>query len=150
MYGNLTLNSPTINVTVNPAYLPSNSTSHTIITYTGTLSGVFATVNIVNTSDNWLIDYSTSGEVNIIRASTLNIEDINKVNFIVYPNPTSEYINIESTIAIENIKLFDLLGKVLISTNKVLKIDVKGLTVGAYFLQIESKKGKITKKIIIE
>jgi hypothetical protein len=147
--GNLTLILPTVNVTIDPAYLPSDDTIHTIITYTGTLTGTFATVNIISTS-GWYIDYSTSGEVNITRDSVLNVEDVNQVNLTVYPNPASNCISIDSSIEINKVKLFDMLGKLVISTTQLSEINVSHLPIGAYFLRIESKNGRTTKKIIIE
>jgi len=141
--------SGSLNVIINPAYLPTDGTSHTIISYTGALSGTFVVVNIISTS-GWYIDYSTTGEVNIIRDSVLNVEDVDETDFTVYPNPVSEYISIDSKIEIDKIELFDLLGKQVISTNQTLEINVSHLPVGVYLLRIISESGKITKKIIIE
>ena len=147
--GNLILTSPILNIMIDPAYLPADGASHTIITYTGTLSGTFATVNIISTS-GWFIDYSTSGEVNVVRDSVLNIEDINETDLTVYPNPATDYININSSIEIDKIELFDLLGKLVLSTNQTSEINVSHLPIGVYLLRIISEKGRIAKKIIIK
>lgn len=68
----------------------------------------------------------------------------------VYPNPATDIINVNSTIDINKIELFDLLGKQVISTKETEQINVSNLPVGVYLLKAFSKNGTITKKIIIK
>lgn len=84
----------------------------------------------------------------IIITNTLNLN----TNLFVqlYPNPTKEYINIETkNIQIYNIQLFDIQGRLIqdIHQNKR-KIDVKTLPNGCYMLRIKTDRGWINKKII--
>jgi hypothetical protein len=146
--GDLTLSSATINVTIEPSYLPVDGTTHTIITYSGSLTGTFDTVNIISTS-GWFIDYSTSGEVNIIRDSVLDIENIDEVSFSVYPNPTSSFVNIHSKETIDKIELFDINGRLIFTKPNNSQIDISNLSVGIYMLKVVDVDGKSsTKKII--
>ena len=83
--------------------------------------------------------------------SILGIEDnllLNSIN--VYPNPASDIIYISSSINIEAIKMFDVLGKQVLTSyeNKELKVD--HLQSGIYFLKLFTNNGSATKKIIIE
>ncbi len=76
-------------------------------------------------------------------------------NFGVYPNPTSDVINIDVTnIASYNYKITDVLGKVMLSDNVSFKekttVDVSRLNSGIYFLTIECNGQRSTKKIIVE
>lgn len=84
--------------------------------------------------------------------STLDIEkDVLLSNAIsIYPNPASDYISINSTIELERIQLYDLLGKQVISTVETEQIEISHLPVGVYLLKAFSESGTITKKIIIE
>lgn len=72
---------------------------------------------------------------------------------LVFPNPTSEKINIVSKdFSIQNIKLFDSLGRIIqtlngIETNEQ-EVIVSQYQVGIYYLQIFSEKGMIYKKFI--
>ncbi|MCF6279429.1 MAG: T9SS type A sorting domain-containing protein [Flavobacteriaceae bacterium] len=68
----------------------------------------------------------------------------------IYPNPATDIININSTIEINKIQLFDLLGKQVISTRETDQIEISHLPIGVYLLKAFSESGTITKKIIIE
>lgn len=81
---------------------------------------------------------------------TLNNEKNEKVNYSIYPNPTTDYINIVSneTHLIQNIQLFDLTGKCIKTyENNFEKIDVNEIQKGLYVLKINSLNGFQYKKI---
>lgn len=71
-------------------------------------------------------------------------------SIVVYPNPTSETINISSTIPINKIELYDFLGKLVLTTKEVNKVKINQLETGTYFLKLISEKGNVIKKIIIK
>lgn len=71
-----------------------------------------------------------------------------KPTFLIYPNPTSEYLKINSNEAINQIQLYDLLGKQVLKTNKN-QVDVRALPSGLYLAKIEYGSDSITKKVII-
>ena len=83
----------------------------------------------------------------------LKVKNIEKIDIKVYPNPTSDIINIESSDIINaNILLIDNIGKVVLeesinSNNK--SIYIKGLSEGRYNLIIENGNYKATKYIQI-
>ncbi|MEP0265229.1 leucine-rich repeat domain-containing protein [Dokdonia sp.] len=82
----------------------------------------------------------------IIEDCTLSIQDINKPLVAVYPNPTTDIINISQTV--KNITVYDLSGKQVYkgSDNTV---SLKNLNNGLYILRLETQEGAImTKKII--
>lgn len=72
---------------------------------------------------------------------TLGINE-NKDNkqFTIYPNPVSTILNISSEIAVENLQVFDFLGKKLLSTQKTNSVDVSPLANGTYFLKVNNLK----------
>lgn len=68
---------------------------------------------------------------------------------VIYPNPTSSIVHINSNLKIESISSVDFLGKTsLVNFNSNNTIDVSNLPKGVYLLQIETDKGLINKKII--
>jgi len=71
---------------------------------------------------------------------------------VVYPNPTKDflYINIlDSTIEIQNIQLFDVLGRLVLKQRDQV-IDVSNFKKGIYFLKIKMKQGTIiSKKVFV-
>ena len=75
--------------------------------------------------------------------------------FVAYPNPTSEKLNIKLVMLndLENlsIKLYDVLGKVLLKENYKSEITISQLAKGVYFLSLYKNNQLIeTKKIIKE
>ena len=85
--------------------------------------------------------------------AVLSIEDNNQIainQVQIYPNPTTAIININTTISIHKIALFDVLGKQVLSTNQTQQIDISHLPVGVYLLKAFSDTQTIIKKIIIK
>ena len=84
--------------------------------------------------------------------NTVNKDKLHK-NIIVYPNPTRDYITIESTVPIGGkIQLFDCNGKIVMTSNYSkgsTVLNISTLTKGVYFLEIqESNSIKQFHKII--
>ncbi len=97
----------------------------------------------------WTI-YPYNGCAFTIEGSTLGTDEIvfDSTNIKVYPNPTSDYIHIDTKDKISQAFLSDMSGKkisVIVSNNN---IDLKGLPTGSYFLSLETEKGTVVKKII--
>ena len=91
-------------------------------------------------------DYSLIVTGPSITLGTTDFE-ISEDNLVVYPNPTSDYLNIVSAIDIKEINLFDINGKLI---EKFLKyknnsIDVSSLETGNYIILFETSKGPISK-----
>lgn len=83
----------------------------------------------------------------------LNIEVFSeKINVTVYPNPTTEFINIESDKK-SDLAIYDASGKLVgqYKVNKTDQIDLSELSGGIYYLNFSRKNAKIkTIKIIIQ
>ncbi|VAV85742.1 hypothetical protein MNBD_BACTEROID02-40 [hydrothermal vent metagenome] len=80
---------------------------------------------------------------------SVNSETLSKIK--LFPNPTSDYINISMSNGNQITKaiLYDLNGKqVYQSTNQLEKINISSFSIGTYLLLLETKKGSISKKII--
>ncbi|HEY6143809.1 MAG TPA: T9SS type A sorting domain-containing protein [Flavobacterium sp.] len=83
--------------------------------------------------------------------SSLGVKDINGASqFVLYPNPTTGILNIESNIE-DNFTVFNQLGQVVktvkvnVGTNKV---NLENLVDGVYFLKNKSGENQVIKKII--
>ncbi|WP_312306262.1 T9SS-dependent choice-of-anchor J family protein [Chryseobacterium sp.] len=66
----------------------------------------------------------------------------------VYPNPVCDVLTIKSKERINNIEIFDISGRNININSNNDKIDVQSLNPGSYIINIETKKGKITRKFI--
>mgnify|MGYP000042639435 CR=1 FL=1 len=81
----------------------------------------------------------------------LSNHDFDILSFNVYPNPSSDIINISSEEPINRIKVFDTLGRlVLEQNNPSSQMDVSSLSTGLLFIKIETDQGTLVKKIIKE
>jgi hypothetical protein len=97
--------------------------------------GIFREDVIVN--DVWGIDFTSVPE-------TL----VNEDPLLVYPNPARNVLNIINSTLIENVKVFDITGRMILSKRMDDlrgQIDISGFYNGLYILQIESD-GRFTNK----
>ncbi|MBC3759917.1 T9SS type A sorting domain-containing protein [Hyunsoonleella sp. SJ7] len=88
----------------------------------------------------------------LLASEELSIDKVVKGGeVLVYPNPAKEVVNInlEKSIQLKNINIYNIQKQFLFST-KEKSIDVSRLTSGFYFIEVETNQGKSTKKIIIE
>ncbi len=112
-----------------------NSTYNEKIIFNGTNGG--------RPLSNNLIEIDNSG---------LGLSEIEeKFNFIMYPNPTTDFVNLQflSTLTLEKIKLYNGHGSLINQFSSLEKrLNLKGLTAGMYYLKIETDQGVIIKKII--
>ncbi|WP_179318991.1 T9SS type A sorting domain-containing protein [Winogradskyella helgolandensis] len=99
---------------------------------------------------NWTDIDSQTGFSEDCSALSTNEFDLNS-SITVYPNPVTTELNIalKNNQAITSIELFDMLGK-KIATTKALNLDVSPYQTGIYMLKVSTKKGQISKRIIIE
>ena len=66
-------------------------------------------------------------------------------NLVIYPNPTSDYININKKV---NARVFNSIGKLMLSENNINVLDVSRFNSGIYHVVIEYNNIKINKRII--
>lgn len=71
----------------------------------------------------------------------------------IYPNPTKHYLNIDisAEVTITSIGVYNTLGQLVMvvsAAQKVRTVDVSTLTMGTYFMKINSDKATVTKKFI--
>mgnify|MGYP001169214192 FL=1 len=80
----------------------------------------------------------------VVKSSTLAIEDNSFTNFNIYPNPTNNTIHINAIgFPVNNIKIYDLSGKLLIFKNYNSKINIKtnisNFSNGIYILKLNNE-----------
>ena len=75
------------------------------------------------------------------------IDELISIEVSIFPNPSAGIINIKSDLIINQINLYALDGKHLLSTeSKTIDIAIKGI----YFLKIVTDKGTTVRKVIVE
>jgi hypothetical protein len=127
-----------------------------IIDVVGSIDSHFATFdsfgNIVN--DPFPTPFESGGfdldGVGVIHQGILGIEE-NHQDFSFYPNPAKTEITI-ATSEYADIQLIDLSGKIIdaFSVQSFKNVDLQQLEKGVYILNISSKSGRSSRKLILE
>ena len=87
---------------------------------------------------------------NLNTCLSLSTDNLLNNNITIYPNPVKDLININTSLTILEVEIYDVLGKRLnyIKVNNR-KIDVSGVNSGVYILKIKTEIGIILKKILL-
>jgi hypothetical protein len=74
----------------------------------------------------------------------------NKTNISIYPNPASNIITIftNDNSLLKKVSIYNELGQLVITEFNT-RINVQNLSKGVYYCEIETNKGKVSKKLII-
>ncbi|MEO9531532.1 MAG: T9SS type A sorting domain-containing protein [Crocinitomicaceae bacterium] len=83
----------------------------------------------------------------------LSQEELDVIQFQLYPNPAKTQVTIQSTVQGEEIILLDMQGKILRSimpTSTQVIMDVSDLDAGIYFVQLRSQNNAGLHKLVIE
>lgn len=125
-----------------------------------TINGVFGAIDGVNYTtalDNGtFVDENnpTASEIQAIIDmvnATLSINTADLFSFSLYPNPakTQFTIQLENSNILENAKIYNNLGQLVLTSQRHV-VNTSTLSSGLYFVEIETNKGKASKKLIIE
>lgn len=72
-------------------------------------------------------------------------------SFLLYPNPTSQSVNLEIDTSVESVKLVDLQGKVLRNyLSNVSTIELSGINAGYYFVLVTLEDGSQLRKSFVK
>ncbi len=87
----------------------------------------------------------------IIKYETVatDINDANATEAVVFPNPTSENVNVSGVDNIQSLELINLNGISVISANNVSTLNVSNIENGSYILKIKTADTQLFKKVQI-
>lgn len=142
-YGTSPLNTAMTNVINDYATINLGTSTPATFTVTPTASGVYYFGFECYTSQG-NGDFGSLILDNIkVTTSTLSTAEnlLSKNNVSIYPNPTSDYLNIKSAQNISGIKIFDASGKMVSSFSKTDRINVSELVKGTYFVTVKNADG---------
>ena len=110
-------------------------------------------IRVFDINNNQIVNISGSTfsaeAVAMISVGTIDINDRTMdENTIVFPNPATENININSESSIQMVEIYNLQGqRVLVENGNVSTLSVSGLANGMYLLKVTTEKGVSTYKI---
>lgn len=89
-----------------------------------------------------------------LSSTTLSFESPNIKNekeLVIYPNPSSEFINWDKNLRISNISIYDYVGKLICvtDTRDSNKLNINFLSRGLYFIIAQSETSRYNAKLII-
>ncbi|GGG43960.1 T9SS-dependent choice-of-anchor J family protein [Epilithonimonas arachidiradicis] len=103
----------------------------------------------------WVNDYTNGNllsidDIDVFITPLIAVNEVNKKDLILYPNPTADYFTISDISDIVSVNIYDLSGKMIKSNFESVnnKFDVSNLEKGIYTVSIETKSGIISKKIV--
>ncbi len=87
-------------------------------------------------------------------STNVNLSEKTKTEINVFPNPTTDIVNITSKKVIINLKIIDSSGKIIYQKKKIalrtFKIDLSNYNAGIYFIKVNTKDKVISQKIILK
>lgn len=85
----------------------------------------------------------------VTQTGTLGTQESKTFVITLYPNPTSEVLNIQSQEKISKAEIYDFTGKLLLQKTVIdKKINVNTLSKGTYFIKLHTEKGIVNSKFI--
>lgn len=119
-------------------------------TKTYPLSGYANQYVKIRITGNWTAgDFDLSFDNFKINAEDLSTGDFEKSNLKIYPNPTSNFVTVQTDMPIKNIQVYNQLGQ-LMGTQKDSKIDLSNAAAGIYILHVQLENGSSTTQKIIK
>lgn len=79
--------------------------------------------------------------------ASLSTSKFNSIEASVYPNPTSDILNIQTAESITNVVAYNIAGQKVLQTNTQ-TLNVSALKSGVYILKVETAKGSATLKFV--
>lgn len=124
-----------------------NGTGDSKITMTAETNntGLSRTANVLVIGDSGV----SSSTIIVTQTGTLGTQESSTFIMTLYPNPTSEVLNIQSQEKISKAEIYDFTGKLVLQTPVIGKIiNVNSLSKGTYFIKLHTEKGIVNSKFI--
>jgi hypothetical protein len=147
--GNLVMNG-ILDISSIDGFMSAQTDMFTIISYTGSLSGQFVTVNLGSNLSEFAVDYSIPGQIRLVHQSFLSTPEVTLESLQVFPNPTNNYVYIRALQKIDKVEVYDLLGKQVLLTTKTEKVNLGSLSKGLYLVKVYSGNASQVKKIQVK
>lgn len=143
----------------NDIYLPfEDSTNDGYIVFKIKTLPTLSVGDIFENEANIFFDYNfpiktnrESTSINLMTSTEENLENNIQVN--IYPNPTTDVVNIECKDRISQVSIYNAQGQMvrdvsIIGQSKKLNINLALVTSGVYYLKVETEKGVVLKDIV--
>lgn len=138
-------------------YYTDNDLGNTWTLFNNGLPNVRINELEINTADNkiYAATYGRGLWRSNVYDETLNVNDFQFDDLSMYPNPVNNEVNLKWNNSDDvSIRIYNTIGKLMFYGKKInlsngFKVNVSSFTSGVYFVKINSAKGEITKKLIL-
>lgn len=140
------LNLSSINLTSkNPlATISGNGDAKITLTADTNNTGLQRTANVLFSGAS-----VSSKTVIVTQTAVLGTNESRTFVIMLYPNPTSDFLNIQSQEKINGAEIYDISGKLILKSNvQDKKINVNSLQKGTYLIKLYTEKGIVNSKFI--
>lgn len=69
-------------------------------------------------------------------------------DLVVYPNPASDFISFKNAKDVQKVEIYDLSGKLMMTSDKAEKVNVSQLEKGTYITKVKTQNGTVDSKFI--
>lgn len=137
------------NYDVNSIYVNDGLTTQTVYTIPFPLTN-FGSSIFANDNDLFVaISGGNQEGLYKIDSTLLAVNQFNKSKIVVFPNPTSSILYVQSNETIQSIKFTDVSGRItFVRDGSKDSIDVSGLSNGIYFVEVKTVDNIFTEKFI--
>jgi hypothetical protein len=134
--------------------------SPTLVVLDTVVSDEYSFIPPIDTVYTWRVQAITDISESYILSNCLlfkiggtSVEDTQPINTSIFPNPSSEKISLDlGGMAVADLAVYDILGNEIMSipnyTNKS-EIDISTLSIGTYTIQIQTKTGSISQRLLV-
>ncbi|WP_339887519.1 choice-of-anchor L domain-containing protein [uncultured Flavobacterium sp.] len=134
----------------------SDELSQGFVTFKIKPTAGFTTGTTIDNSAEIYFDFNPAIITNTFQTqfvNALNVENKTLSNFVIYPNPTNDILNIQNreNSIITKVNVIDLLGKTIFTSKYEISnvtVDLSNLNSGIYFVEIYSNDLKTVQKVI--
>ena len=151
----------TLHLDINPTLVagPTGGYPDVWTEFTITVAGVSATPVAMNFAFRYFVtnggpagdnsNYIGIDTFSLVRPA-LAVSNVNKAKVSIYPNPTTDYLNVSSASKISSVEVYDISGKRVKAELVDNKVDVQNLAKGSYVIKITDGSGSTSQKFIKE
>lgn len=102
------------------------------------------------TSDGFVTESGWAANISCVNAP-LGVEDNNFIDFIYYPNPTKDKVNMTSNTLITHVSVYNIEGRLLLEERRndlETAVDISQFSAGTYFFKVKFDNREMNFKII--
>ena len=85
------------------------------------------------------------------KGTPLSVGEIDEFNFVTYPNPVENTLNVSAGVVVDGISIYDLTGREVMRANPnsaAFNLDVSSLNKGMYLVKVKAGEQELTTKLV--